>query len=952
MRWWRHGIWLGAVAVTGVVLVVALRNGDLGNTSSLTAVLGFGLSVAGLAVNLWRSRPADDAAGGSSRERLEGLAGRLAAAVEEQWRAEWRLRRLQDPHPFEVHWAPAEAWLADEAGFIGPLVDSVSDALDAVPSRRLVVLGGPGSGKTVLAVRFALERLEHRVAGEPVPVVFPLSGWRAERESLREWMAGHLAATHPGAPWVRELLRAGLVLPVLDGLDEMPEASWGAALRRLNAELDPGERVLLTCRTEAYAKAVEAGDVFTAAAVVELRPLSFEAACAYLVRTARPVRGVDGRRVTLWDPVLAALRAEPDAAVAQALRQVFGTPLMVAMARAVYGDTGDDPAELLDGRFADPGVLERHLLEAFVPAAFADSPQGERARGWLGYLADHMQRRTTRQLAWWRLYLELPWVLRRLGPILLLGCVAVAVALVWVRIVGLIVPVVTAAFISGVCLGYLALSWARPTRISASTGAGRRVARQALLVAIPAVPVGMAVGWTTNTSLMWSTFFPYPAQGAEWFSAVALAVACGMATATALAVLGIAGGPRPAHGPFGRRGRVTTAVVVLLAAAFAYFVPLMFMAPVWVEVIAALSVGGLVSLGLRGATGGPVRTAPRSATRQTRDRLGRSLPRRLAAGLLVGLSLGAAFGIADATVLSTRAAVREDFPHGAVHRLADGTRYVVTEDGWLHGLRSNGDRYLRFPKPVDGVVEEYSDGTRYAVTARSPEDAAHWDCSDAERCTPFHGRIELRLREPLAQTEVRLPNGRYVEDGDFQNEPPKRSAEWLYEASPVTLFGGALGLGVTVGLALGVISGLASSFHAWLVAPADIARAVSPRAGLRIDRATVITRGVTLTATGMIAAVLTSDVLLYLPGGMEEQTGYIGVSFLAWIFVGPFAVFLSAWGWFLVTRFWLCGTGRLPWRLMAFLDEAHRRGVLRQAGAAYEFRHARLQEQLAESPVR
>jgi hypothetical protein len=67
--------------------------------------------------------------------------------------------------------------------------------------------------------------------------------------------------------------------------------------------------------------------------------------------------------------------------------------------------------------------------------------------------------------------------------------------------------------------------------------------------------------------------------------------------------------------------------------------------------------------------------------------------------------------------------------------------------------------------------------------------------------------------------------------------------------------------------------------------------------------------------------------------------------------VAPFAVVLSAWGWFLVTRLWLCGTGRLPWRLMAFLEEAHRRGVLRQTGALYEFRHARLQERLAAWPV-
>jgi hypothetical protein len=54
------------------------------------------------------------------------------------------------------------------------------------------------------------------------------------------------------------------------------------------------------------------------------------------------------------------------------------------------------------------------------------------------------------------------------------------------------------------------------------------------------------------------------------------------------------------------------------------------------------------------------------------------------------------------------------------------------------------------------------------------------------------------------------------------------------------------------------------------------------------------------------------------------------------------------WGWFTLTRVWAAlPPSRLPWRLMAFLVDAHERGVLRQAGAAYQFRHAELQRCLA-----
>jgi hypothetical protein len=44
---------------------------------------------------------------------------------------------------------------------------------------------------------------------------------------------------------------------------------------------------------------------------------------------------------------------------------------------------------------------------------------------------------------------------------------------------------------------------------------------------------------------------------------------------------------------------------------------------------------------------------------------------------------------------------------------------------------------------------------------------------------------------------------------------------------------------------------------------------------------------------------------------------------------------------------WLPLRGQLPWAVIAFLDDACERGVLRRAGAVYQFRHAQLQEHLA-----
>jgi hypothetical protein len=55
----------------------------------------------------------------------------------------------------------------------------------------------------------------------------------------------------------------------------------------------------------------------------------------------------------------------------------------------------------------------------------------------------------------------------------------------------------------------------------------------------------------------------------------------------------------------------------------------------------------------------------------------------------------------------------------------------------------------------------------------------------------------------------------------------------------------------------------------------------------------------------------------------------------------------KAWGAFVLSRFWLALFDHQPWGLMRFLADAHQRGILRQVGGVYQFRHARLQDHLA-----
>jgi hypothetical protein len=52
---------------------------------------------------------------------------------------------------------------------------------------------------------------------------------------------------------------------------------------------------------------------------------------------------------------------------------------------------------------------------------------------------------------------------------------------------------------------------------------------------------------------------------------------------------------------------------------------------------------------------------------------------------------------------------------------------------------------------------------------------------------------------------------------------------------------------------------------------------------------------------------------------------------------------------YMVIKVRLSIKGLLPWRLMGFLEDTHRLGLLRQIGPVYQFRHAELREQLITS---
>ncbi|WP_329317032.1 NACHT domain-containing protein (plasmid) [Streptomyces sp. NBC_00597] len=357
---------------------------------------------------------------------VESATRHLAGLVWEQWHHEAELRDLF-PVPIPVLWRMTDGGnLGDHDHLTGaPMAGSASDLDSFARSfsqrqpQRLTILGGAGSGKTTMAVLLVLELLRQMKGGDRVPVLLPLASWRPAEEHPKSWLIRQIVDTYPflSARTVRDLLNRRRILPVLDGLDELPDLERPLALRKLNSGYPAHEPLVLTCRTHDYAKAIKKGPVLRSAPVVEGRPLTAEAVAGYLLDHATP------QQRDRWRPLTDAVTRDPDGPAAQAL----SVPLLLWLCGKVHEDPDQDrnPGDLANrNAFPTPEKIEQHLLDSLVPAVYPSDPrdsphpdrraprrwarghgprEAERAARWLGHLARHLTKREQTDLKWWEL---------------------------------------------------------------------------------------------------------------------------------------------------------------------------------------------------------------------------------------------------------------------------------------------------------------------------------------------------------------------------------------------------------------------------------------------------------------------------------------------------------------------------------------------------------------------
>jgi hypothetical protein len=428
------GLGLMVIALGWWVLqVTLLEPGERGNASSygqfVLAAVGFVLTAVQILMTI---------ASGSAASSTDELAERLGIAMRQQWTNAAIQRALLKSALLPIRWRRcSESVTSPVAAATTPSAASGFDPLPGITrvtagqlregtdrmlhriygglaSGRLILTGGPGSGKSSAAIVLLLDALryrdqvptEHR-AQVPVPVLFTLQGWNPDTEPVRDWIIRKLIELAPlsgrhGDRYAAELLTAGRIAVFLDGLDEIAESHRSSALRALS-EQATFRLVLLTRTTELVTAADQ--NVLTGAVALQLQPLTPADAATYLQH------GLAEPAPAPWQNLINTLTLSTRAPIAHAL----DNPLTITLLRDIYqgATTSDSPVGLVDEllditRFPTPDRITHHLLDHAITAAYTRRPgqplpryTPDTAHRTLTFIAQHLRKEETRDLAWW-----------------------------------------------------------------------------------------------------------------------------------------------------------------------------------------------------------------------------------------------------------------------------------------------------------------------------------------------------------------------------------------------------------------------------------------------------------------------------------------------------------------------------------------------------------------------
>ena len=128
---------------------------------------------------------------------------------------------------------------------------------------KLFIFGKPGSGKTTELVKLAqklVQRAEDQQKQEPIPVLFNLSSWKKDNQSIEDWLIQELKGVKDGIlrrikygigeDIARKLVQEQAIIPLLDGLDELAAPRQSKCVEKINQFLSGWNTPVVVCSRE------------------------------------------------------------------------------------------------------------------------------------------------------------------------------------------------------------------------------------------------------------------------------------------------------------------------------------------------------------------------------------------------------------------------------------------------------------------------------------------------------------------------------------------------------------------------------------------------------------------------------------------------------------------------------------------------------------------------------
>lgn len=282
----------------------------------------------------------------------------------------------------------------------GDAIKLISKAFDK--TGRLLIVGSPGIGKTVLLLKLAsntlskiAEKLQQGIKlNKPFPVIFNLGSWSESYEKFDDWLIAMLVSGEGlSRDFAARLLRKEKIIFLLDGLDELarnrdPEGAAeirAACLRSLNRYLQRGRKVVICCRENEFRQLREAT---RQDAPVSARVTVFDLDEAQITAALREAQQSDRNRAAATN-LLTILNEDRS----KVFLEVLHTPFYFTTALEVFDQ------QILDEKVYPKNAdeLRKHLLDGFVKRKRENTSNPndfdpETTRRWLTWLARLMEK--------------------------------------------------------------------------------------------------------------------------------------------------------------------------------------------------------------------------------------------------------------------------------------------------------------------------------------------------------------------------------------------------------------------------------------------------------------------------------------------------------------------------------------------------------------------------------